>query len=342
MQKLFKDKVILVTGGTGSLGQQLIKRLLYYSPKRIRILSRDESKQFYMEEEFKDHKNLRFLIGDIRDKERLRKSMENVDIVFHAAALKHVKSCEYNPFETVKTNIIGVQNVIECAIENDVENVVYTSSDKATNPSNAMGVSKLMGEKLMISGNYYRGDHNIRFSSVRFGNVIGSNGSVIDLWKKQIEKNREITVTEPDMMRYILPNAKAVDLVLKAATINKGGEVFLFKMPAVKLKDLADAFVEKYTAKLGINPNSIKRKIIGLKPGEKMYEELMTEEESYRCLETDDMYIILPQIKELFVKNHEFAFSNAKKAGKRQYTSDDTKLLTKKQIKSILTEENLL
>jgi len=342
MQNVFKDKVILVTGGTGYLGKELVKRLANYNPKRIRVFSRDESKQFFMEEEFKEHKNIRYLIGDIRDKERLRKAMENVDIVFHAAALKHVKSCEYNPFETVKTNIIGVQNVVDCAIESNVKNVIYTSSDKATNPSNVMGASKLMGERIVSAGNYYKGDRSIKLSSVRFGNVIGSNGSVIELWKMQVEKRREITITEPAMTRYILPNTKAVDLVLKAASINYGGEVFLFKMPAVRLIDMADAVVEEYCSKRGINPKSVKKIPIGLKPGEKMYEELMTEEESQRCLETNDMCIILPQISELLAKGRKFLFRNSRKVSRRKYTSDDEKLLSREDITKILRQEKLI
>ena len=246
---MFKNKHILIVGGTGTIGCALTKRILKDHPEVIRIYSRDEYKQFIMKEELNDATNLRFLIGDVRDKERLNRAMQDIDVVFNLAALKHVPSCEYNPFEAVKTNILGAQNVIESAMENGVRKLIYTSSDKAVSPTNTMGATKLLAERIISSSYYARGYSGTIFASVRFGNVIGSRGSVIPLFKKQIIENRYITVTEPEMTRFMMSSQEAIDLVLKAARIAKGGEVFVLKMPVIKLIDLAEVVIEKVCLK---------------------------------------------------------------------------------------------
>jgi len=184
---LFKNKKILITGGTGSIGQEIVREVLKHEPAVVRILDIDETKQFELQQEYEDYENIRFLLGDIRDKERLYRAIEDIDIVFHTAALKHVQACEYNPFEAVKTNVIGTQNLIDVAIDEEVEKVIFTSSDKAVNPTNVMGATKLLAERLITSANYYKGARKTVFSSVRFGNVLGSRGSVIPLFKNQIE-----------------------------------------------------------------------------------------------------------------------------------------------------------
>jgi FlaA1/EpsC-like NDP-sugar epimerase len=187
MEKLFRNKNVLITGGAGSVGRELAREILEYHPKVLRIFDIDETRRFELQQEFGELENVRFLLGDVRDRARLRYAIENIDIVFHAAALKHVEACEYNPFEAIKTNVLGTQNVIDVAIEEEVSKVIFTSSDKAVNPTNVMGTTKLMCERLMTAANYYRGLRKIAFSSVRFGNVVGSSGSVTPLFKTQIQ-----------------------------------------------------------------------------------------------------------------------------------------------------------
>ena len=223
MQNIFKNKTIIVTGGVGSIGSEIVRQLLKYSPKQIRIFDNRETELFHMQHELKDIR-LRFLLGDIRDKERLIMAMENVDIVFHAAALKHVPSCEYNPFEAVKTNVYGTQNIIDAALAANVKKVVNISTDKVTNTINTMGATKLLAERLISSAQYFKGNKRTIFSSVRFGNVIGSRGSVIDLFKKQIENGSSITITDPNMTRFIMSLRQAVQLVLETANEMQGGE----------------------------------------------------------------------------------------------------------------------
>lgn len=195
MENIFKDKKIIVTGGTGSIGSEIVRRVLQYDPEVVRILSRDESKQFELEQEIGDLENVRFLIGDVRDKDRLNRAFEDVDIVFHAAAMKHVPACEYNPFEAVKTNVVGTQNVIDAALDNGVGKVIAISTDKAASPINTMGATKLLAEKQIIDANFYKGHRKTVFSCVRFGNVMGSRGSVIPLFEKQIKNGGPVTVT---------------------------------------------------------------------------------------------------------------------------------------------------
>lgn len=289
---MFENKSILVIGGTGTIGQELINKLIEYNPKVIRILSRDEFKQYQMQQKLDGYKNIRFLLGDVRDKERIFKAMHGIDIVFNMAALKHVPACEYNPFEAVKTNVLGTQNVIECAIENNVKKVIYASSDKAVSPTNTMGATKLLAERLIASADYWKGGKTPIFAAVRFGNVIGSRGSVVPLWEEQILSKREITVTDSNMTRFMISISSAVDLTIKACEIAKGGEIFVLKMPVVKLGDLAEVVVEKVCNKYGFRTDEIKVREIGLRPGEKMYEELMTGDESLYAVEYEDMYAI--------------------------------------------------
>lgn len=290
----YTGKKILVTGGTGTIGQHLVRRLLEDDPAVIRIFSRDEFKQFEMQQAFQDHrKKLRFLIGDVRDLPRLTRAMEDVDYVFHLAAMKQVPACEYNPFEAVQTNVIGTQNVIQAALQNGVAKVLFTSSDKAVSPINTYGATKLMGEKLISAANYQKGSKPTAFASVRFGNVMGSRGSVIPLFKKQIVEQQKITVTDLNMTRYMMTPNQAISLMLEANRLASGGEVFVLKMPIVRLADLAEIVIEETKKRHGITgPVAIEE--IGLRPGEKMVEQLMTEDEAKTMLETDWMYVLVP------------------------------------------------
>lgn len=331
MSQYIKDKKILVTGGTGTVGKCLVQKLLENGAQVVRILSRDEHKQFMMQEEFACRKadldKLRFLLGDVRDKERLNKAMEGIDIVFHLAALKHVPACEYNPFEAVKTNVLGTQNVIDCAMEHKVSAVVYASTDKAAGPTNTMGASKLLAERLISSADQWKGARDIRFLSVRFGNVLNSRGSVVPLFNRQIDRGGPITVTDGEMTRFFMNIDKAAELILSALKHSHGGETFVFKMPVLKIGDLARAMI-----KHAGQPVEIKQ--IGLRPGEKMYEELMSAEESSRALETEKLFIVLP-----YYKNADeclASYNEAKRAKNRGYSSDNEKLMSIEEIEKML------
>ena len=325
---MFTNKNILIIGGTGTIGQAMIKKLLTLNPKVIRILSRDEYKQFLMKDELREYRNIRFLLGDVRDKERLDRAMSGIDIVFHLAALKHVPACEYDPFEAVKTNVIGTENVIQCAIKNKVERVIYTSSDKAVSPTNTMGATKLLAERLISSADYSKGGRKPIFAAVRFGNVIGSRGSVIPLWRKQIIENREITITDPNMTRFMMTIDEAVNLTLKACEVAKGGEIFVLKMPVIRLGDLAEAVIESVYKKLGIEKDVINIKEIGLRTGEKMYEELMTQDESVYSVDYENMFAIQP-----FTRHDDM-----EKRESNSYRSQNEVVLCKEKIEKLIGE----
>jgi FlaA1/EpsC-like NDP-sugar epimerase len=330
---MFKGKNVLVTGGTGSIGSELVRKLLKFGPAVIRVFSNDENAQFELEHELKDYSShLRFLVGDVRDKERLQRAAENIEIVFHAAALKHVPLCEYNPFEAIKTNVIGTQNLLEVAITENVDKVITISTDKAANPANVMGATKLLAERLTIAANYYRGLKRTVFSCVRFGNVMASRGSVIQTFEKQIQNGGPVTLTDPQMVRFWMPMEKAVDLVLKAAQIAKGEEIFIFKMPALRIRDLAEVMIQKLAPKYGYTPKDIETKLIGKRKGEKLYEELMTDEEAFNAYETEDMLLVLPQAPQT-VSNPRNGF---KKIPLKRYTSKDVPVLTTREIRELL------
>ena len=335
MFSLFKNKNILVIGGAGSIGSELVKQLLSYNPKAIRVLDNNETGLFDLQNKLNDSR-LRFLVGDIRDLSRLEVSIEDIDYVFHAAAFKHVHYSEYNPFEAVKTNIIGTQNVISAALSRGVKKVISISTDKAVNSVSTMGATKLLTEKLITAANYYKGGKKTVFSSVRFGNVIGSRGSVIPLFKKQIKKGGPVTITSKEMTRFMMSIEQAVKLVLKAAKHAKGGEIFVLKMPTIRIIDLAEVLVEKYT-----HLQDIKIDVIGKRPGEKYHEELITEEEKTHTLEVEDMLIILPTIfNEQGLKNlgHKIK-SNFCNVDESVYLSSKAKFLDKEKIKDLLNKK---
>lgn len=332
---MFKNKKVLVIGGTGTIGQAMVEKILSEEPEVVRVYSRDEYKQFVLKEKLGDHPNIRYLLGDVRDQERLDRAMNGIDIVFNFAALKHVPACEYNPFEGVKTNVIGTQNVITCAMTNKVKKVIYSSSDKAVSPTNTMGATKLLAERLMSSSYYSRGDAGTIFASVRFGNVMGSRGSVIPLFKQQVLEKGFITITEPEMTRFMMSLSQAVELTIKACKIAKGGEVFVLKMPVIKLQELAEVVIEDVCSKYGLDQSSVTIKKIGLRPGEKMYEELMSEDESTKALELNDMYIIRPPY-------NEHVYSNIKSTEISNYSSQGEKNLSKAEIRNLLVDKKLI
>lgn len=285
----FSGKTLFITGGTGSFGKKFTKTVLENNPdvKKIIIYSRDEFKQFMMSNmpELKKYlPKIRFFIGDVRDKERLRLAMENVDYVIHAAALKQVPACEYNPFEAIKTNVLGAQNVIDVALESNVEKVVALSTDKASSPVNLYGATKLCSDKLFIAANGYRGDKRTKFSVVRYGNVAGSRGSVIPYFLNLVKEKAEyLPITDCSMTRFWLKLEEAVEMVINAFEVMQGGELFVKKIPSMRITDLAKA----------IAPD-LPIKEVGIRPGEKIHEQMISEEDARHTLEFDNYYIICP------------------------------------------------
>jgi UDP-N-acetylglucosamine 4,6-dehydratase len=278
------DSTVLVTGGTGSFGQAFIKRLLAeHPPRKLIVFSRDECKQYEMSQQLSDeHRCLRFFLGDVRDKDRLYRAFQDVDIIVHAAALKQVPAAEYNPFEFVKTNVIGAANIIDAAIDRGVKKVITLSTDKAAGPVNLYGATKLCSDKLFVTANAYAGERPTRFATVRYGNVMGSRGSIIPLLK-EMRKTGVLKITDKRMTRFWLTLEQGVQFVLSSLEQMRGGEIFVPKIPSMRLIDLAEALAP-----------DCKHEVIGIRPGEKLHETLVPRDESPWCLEFDDRYIIQP------------------------------------------------
>ena len=279
----WSELTILVTGGTGSFGKTFAKTMLRdYQPKKLIVFSRDEAKQHDMRVEGFDHPNLRYFIGDVRDADRLRRAMDDVDIVVHAAALKQIPACEYNPMEAIMTNVMGAKNVIDAALDTKVHKVMALSTDKAVAPTNLYGATKLCAEKLFVQSNSYRGKKDIRFSCVRYGNVVGSRGSVVPLFMEQ-RRNGKITVTDPRMTRFWISLEQGVKFVIRCIELMHGGEVFVPKIPSTSILDLAkivapEAEIEE----------------VGIRPGEKLHEVLISENEARHTVEVEDMFVVQP------------------------------------------------
>ena len=282
-----QGKTLLITGGTGSFGTAFISEVLaHHDPEAIRIYSRDELKQYEQQRKFDNDPRLRFLLGDVRDGERLRRALDDVDVCIHAAALKQVPACEYNPFEAVQTNIVGAENVVSAAIDNETPRTIAVSTDKAVNPVNLYGATKLCAEKIVVQGNAYVGRHSkapIRFSCVRYGNVVGSRGSVVPLFKRQMEHDGEFTITDEAMTRFWITLPQAVQLVIASLERMEGGEVYVPRIPSMRVTDIAEALAP-----------DLPRRIIGIRPGEKIHEVLLTSEESRHATLFGDHYAIYP------------------------------------------------
>ena len=292
-----RGRHVLVTGGSGTVGANLVRRLLEAEVAVVRVFGRDETKQFYQRKYLGARREVRFLIGDVRDRDRLFRATEGIDVVIHLAALKHVESGEYNPFEVTQTNVGGTQNMIDACLASEVTTMILTSTDKAANPTSVMGASKLLAEKLVTAATNYRGTHGTTFASVRFGNVLGSRGSAMELFAKQVAKGGPLTLTDGSMTRFVMTTSRAVELALQAAEQARGGEVFVFKMPVSRVGDLANAAIAVGAPLSGRRPQDIEIVSIEPRPGEKPYEELMTEEESTRARDIGDMYVVLPAIE---------------------------------------------
>ena len=328
---MLEGKKILITGGTGSLGQALTKRLLEFDVDTIRILSRNESKQVQMSSEFSDTR-LRFLIGDIRDKERLIKSMEDIDIVFHAAALKHVPIIEYNPFEAIKTNVVGSQNVIDASLIQDVEKVICIGTDKAVSPLNTYGATKLLMEKLFISANNYLNIDKSRtkFFAVRYGNVFGSSGSVIPIFLEQAKNNKKITITNEAMTRFSITMDQALDFILDCTINGKAAEIYVPKIKGYSISQIKDVFQESF--------DNCEIENIGIRPGEKLHEILINEEEMRYCWDLENKFMISnPSINDDDIINS-YNSKIKKNSSLTSYTSENTEKLSSEEIKKLILE----
>ncbi|MCG3084807.1 UDP-N-acetylglucosamine 4,6-dehydratase (inverting) [Anoxybacillus sp. LAT_35] len=316
-------KTILVTGGTGSFGKKFVKKVLEYDVKKVIVFSRDELKQYEMSQEYNDPR-IRFFIGDVRDKDRLYRAFDGVDIVVHAAALKHVGACEYNPFEAIKTNIYGAQNVIEAAIDRGVKRVIALSTDKAAAPVNLYGATKLASDKLFVAANSYVGEKETRFAVVRYGNVVGSRGSVVPFFKK-MRHTGKLPITDERMTRFWITLDQGVQFVLDNLQRMRGGEIFVPKIPSMRVVDLAEAIAPE-----------CKIEIVGIRPGEKLHEAMITEDDARRTLEFDTYYIIQPEFP--------WWLSDAVEGGNPlpdgfKYTSDtNTEWLTVEELRALVEE----
>ncbi len=340
--KLTKKRV-LVTGACGTVGRELIRQLLEeYKVKELVALDNNESELFFIEQKYAAHDQASFFLADVRDRDRLCDKMVGIDVVFHTAAFKHVLLCERSPFEAVQTNIHGVQNIIYAAIENKVAQVIFTSSDKAVNPTNVMGTSKLMGERLITAANSNLRTQGPVFTSARFGNVLGSRGSVIPIFSDQIRRGGPVTVTDPEMTRFIMSIEEAVQLIINAGELSRGGEVFVTKMPAIRIKDLAEVMIRELAPGHGRKPEEIKIQIIGYKPGEKMYEELMNIEETRRSWELERYFVVLPAFTDIY-REIVYEYPDIKsKTVTRSYQSDKEEPLSKNQLAAFLKKNNIL
>ena len=334
---MFKNKTILITGGTGSLGQALTKYLLELEVNTIRIFSRNESKQVEMESRFRD-KRLRFFLGDVKDLPRLTQALEDVDYVFHAAALKHVPKIEYNPFEAIKTNVIGSQNVIDACFHNNVQKAICISSDKAVSPLNAYGATKRLMEKLFVSANNYLSEkrYQTKFITARYGNVFGSSGSVLPKFIEQIKSNQKITITDPNMTRFSITMKQALHFILSAIKYGVGSEIFVPDIKAYSILIVRDALTEIF--------GKVKEEVTGIRPGEKLHETLIDKDEMRYSWIYKDMYVITNPFYSLFHdKEVKKMYQGIKKLKKTDdYSSDKVDKLSKKEIIYMLKNLELL
>jgi FlaA1/EpsC-like NDP-sugar epimerase len=343
MEKPLKGKRVFVTGACGTIGRELVRQLLAdHDVEELIGIDNNESELFFTEQHMSKHDNARFFLADVRDSKKLSRLMKKINVVFHTAAFKHVILCERSPFEAIQTNINGVQNVISAANENHVERVVFTSSDKAVNPTNVMGTSKLMGERLMTAANSNKRNSGPLFVSTRFGNVLGSRGSVILIFREQIKKGGPVTLTDPDMTRFIMSIKEAVRLVIDSASLACGGEVFITKMPVIRIQDLARVMIQELAPRFGYNPENINIENIGVKPGEKMYEELMNTEETRRTWELPNYFVVMPAYGGIY---HQIQYQYPSVVSEKvsnPYNSQNETPLTKDDLTNFLKKTDLL
>ena len=340
MENQWSQKRVLITGVCGTVGSELLRQVLELDPAEVIGIDNNESALFFTNEEYRNNDKTHFYMCDIRNASRLRSLFEGIDIILHSAALKHVILNELAPAEAIYTNILGTQNIIDVALEMGVKRVIFTSSDKAVNPTNVMGTSKLMGERLMTAANANKRKPFPIFASTRFGNVLGSNGSVIPLFKRQILAGGPVTLTDEEMSRFVMTLEDAAKLVMESVFLAHGGEVFVTKMPTLRIKDLAEAMVDILKEREGITED-IEIKIIGAKPGEKLYEELINEEEIRRTFEIDNYFAVIPAFKSVY-KAINYDFGGTQTPVNKIYRSDLEKSMTVAEVKKYLLDNQLV
>lgn len=337
----FEGKRVIITGAAGSIGSELVRWLLRSPAAEVRGIDSNENELFKLAEAFRHDPRFHPFVADVRNASKLCHMFKCMDYCIHTAALKHVVSSERSPFETVQTNINGVQNVIQAALDNDVQRVLLTSSDKAVNPTNVMGTTKLMGERLITAANAMLGlGAKAVFASVRFGNVAGSAGSVVPLFCEQIARGGPITLTDPDMTRFVMTLQDAVRLVLQSLRLAQGGEVFVTRMPVIRIADLAAELVDLVAPVYGRNPADIEIRCIGRRPGEKLYEELTTDEELRRTLELDELYAVLPAFRNIY-DGISYSYPNAQPA-KHAHNSATETPVTRAYLRQFLLQRDVL
>ncbi len=321
----FKNRTILITGGTGSIGLGLIKQLIELKPKQIRVFSNDENSIVEIKETIKNDKIFQFMVGDVREKDRLQLAIRNVDIVFHAAAMKHIDICEQNPFDAVKTNVIGTSNILETAIIENVSKVIFISTDKATNPSSTLGASKLLAERLTLDASSYVGNSKTVFAIVRFGNVLGSRGSVFQIFQKQIRTLKPLTVTDARMTRFIMSISDASRMILKVTCLAKDNEIFILKMPSIKIQDLAKGMLDVFEKKFPNHKIVKKIKILKTRERERFHEFLITNDELPYCHDIGNMYKISK-------------IENRKPLPMKEFSSETSKRISNKKLHHTINE----
>lgn len=342
---LFKGKRILITGACGSVGSELIRLLLAdnrYGPDEVIGIDNHESNLFFQDQVYINERRAQFFVADVRDRDALTRHFRDVDIVFHAAALKHVILSERSPDEAIQTNILGVQNLISAAAANNVSRAIFTSSDKAVNPTSVMGTSKLMGERLFTAANSNKRDDGPIFSSTRFGNVLGSSGSVVPIFHNQIASGGPLTLTDLGMSRFVMTVEDAVRLVLESAELAHGGEVFITKMNVFRIHDLATAMIEMLAPLYGFDARDIEISVIGTKPGEKLYEELMSEEETRRSIELSSYFAVLPAFRGIYNDIRYEYHEQISTELSRPYISSEERPASIDEIKQFLESNDLL
>lgn len=333
---------VLITGVVGTVGQELLDQVLRYEPEEVIGIDNNESGVFFLSERHRHDGRVRLALGDIRDREKLMRKTQGVDVVLHAAALKHVTACEQEPTDAVQTNVLGTQNVIDAAHQNGVGRVLYTSTDKAVNPTNVMGTSKLMAERLVTAAHAHSREGTSVLASTRFGNVLGSRGSVIPLFAQQIKAGGPVTLTHQEMTRFIMTLEQAVRLVLDSVWLAQGGEVFVTKMPAIRIQDLAEVLVEELAPVHGRDPSDVEVAVVGPKPGEKLYEELMNGEEARRTVELKDHFSILPAFRNLY-RDIRYDYGVEAEAGiEAPYNSQNADWMGKRELTAYLRDARLL
>lgn len=338
----WNNESVLITGVCGTVGRELLRQVVMHEPREVIGLDNNESELFFVSEEYRGDQRVHLYLCDIRDRDELMRKMVGVDIVLHAAAFKHVILCEQSPRDAVHTNILGAQNIIDASIAAGAKRVLFTSSDKAVNPTNVMGTSKLMGERLITAANAHNRGGGPIFASTRFGNVLGSRGSVVPLFKRQIASGGPVTLTDRSMTRFVMTLEQAVRLVTESVFLAHGGEVFVTKMPVARIEDLAGVMTEILAPQYGYRSSDIEFKVIGAKAGEKCYEELMNDEETRRTVELTRYFAVLPAFKSVY-QNIAYTYPNTLDTNvDRPYNSSMEAAMTREQLKSYLLEHKVV